>query len=143
MPSFTTQISNLVTAGPVIEVALGPSRLLVEQLRKNNQSIPKPVKALAMIDTGSTCTVIQPEIIQQLEINPVGTVFINTPSCKDFECGQYAVQIYFPIPVVVETYDAIQAPLRGQKIQCLIGRDTLAHGILIYNGYTQQITLSF
>jgi len=96
-----------------------------------------------MIDTGSTSTVIQPAIIEQLKISPIGTTIINTPSCDGYECAQYAITLYFNIPIVIETFDAIQAPLKGQNIQCLIGRDTLAHGILIYNGYMQQVTLSF
>jgi hypothetical protein len=31
----------------------------------------------------------------------------------------------------------------GQNIQCLIGRDILQHGVLIYIGYSNQFTLSF
>jgi hypothetical protein len=38
---------------------------------------------------------------------------------------------------------AIEAPLQGQHIQCLIGRDVLAHGVLVYIGYTNSFTLSF
>lgn len=144
MPSLTSQIPNLVGVGPVIEVAIGPSRFLVDKLKSNNQPIPQPVRVRALIDTGSTSTVIQPSVIQQLGISPIGITLINTPSCNNFECEQYALQIHFlSIPVMVETYDAIQAPLQGQNIQCLIGRDTLRHGLLIYNGYAQQITLSF
>ena len=36
----------------------------------------------------------------------------------------------------------IGAPLDGQEINGLIGRDLLKHGILIYIGYKNQFTLS-
>ena len=52
------------------------------------------------------------------------------------------MRILFPNNVVVETV-VIAAPLQGQHIQCLIGRDVLRHGVFIYTGYTETFTLSF
>jgi len=43
------------------------------------------------------------------------------------------------LPVIT----VIDVPLEGQVIQGLIGRDVLAHGILIYSGYTNTFSLSF
>jgi hypothetical protein len=37
----------------------------------------------------------------------------------------------------------IEAPLAGQHIQGLIGRDVLAQSVLVYIGYTNQFTVSF
>lgn len=48
----------------------------------------------------------------------------------------------FPNNMVVDG-TVIEAPLQGQHIQGLIGRDILAHGVLIYTGYANQFTLSF
>ena len=36
---------------------------------------------------------------------------------------------------------AWRPPLGGQHIQCLVGRDVLAHGVLTYIGYINQFTL--
>lgn len=36
-----------------------------------------------------------------------------------------------------------EAPLKGQHIQCLVGRDVLQHGVFIYTGYDNSFTLSF
>jgi hypothetical protein len=44
--------------------------------------------------------------------------------------------------VVAET-TVLEAPLLGQHIQCLIGRDVLAHGVLVYIGYGNLFSLSF
>ena len=41
------------------------------------------------------------------------------------------------------SFIAIEAPLGGQHIECLIGRDVLKHGVLTYIGYINQFTLSF
>jgi hypothetical protein len=38
---------------------------------------------------------------------------------------------------------ATEAPLQGQHIQCLIGRDVLKNAVLIYTGHDNSFTLSF
>jgi predicted RNA-binding protein len=53
------------------------------------------------------------------------------------------VNVYFPHDVVVEDVVAIEAPLGGQCIQCLIGRDVLRNGLLVYVGHANQFTLAF
>ncbi len=95
-----------------------------------------------MIDTGATGTVISEDIVQQLKLNPVGITFINTPSSTNVQCYEYLIRLLFPNNVVTESV-VIAAPLQGQHIQCLIGRDILRHGVLVYIGYTNTFTLSF
>ena len=113
-----------------------------EILKKGGVKLPEPVAAKGMIDTGATGSVIQPAIAQQLGLHPVGVVHISTPSSENVPCPQYVVRLIFPNNVIVEAL-AIEAPLRGQHIQCLIGRDVLAHDVFVYTGYINQFTLSF
>lgn len=142
MPSFTTQVPNLHGVGPVVEVRLAVGTIIEEVLRQNNQAIPTPLPVLSMIDTGATGTVIQESLINQLNLNPVGATLITTPSSTNVQCYEYLMRILFPNNVVVETV-VIAAPLQGQHIQCLIGRDVLRHGVFIYTGYIDTFTLSF
>jgi len=95
-----------------------------------------------MIDTGATGSVIRQGIAAQLGLTPVGTKNINTPTSSNVACYEYQVQFVFPNRVSYET-TAIEAPLIGQHIQCLVGRDVLADGVLVYIGYTNTFTLSF
>jgi len=142
MPSFTTQVPNLQGVGPVVEIRLAVGSIIEEVLRKDRQNIPTPVPSLAMIDTGATGTVVRADIVSQLNLNPVGLTLINTPSSTNVQCYEYLMRILFPNNVIVETV-VIAAPLQGQHIQCLIGRDVLRHGVLIYTGYIDTFTLSF
>jgi hypothetical protein len=57
-------------------------------------------------------------------------------------CYEYPVRLVFPNNVLVDT-TVIEASLQGQHIQCLIGRDVLAHGVFIYIGYGNLFSLSF
>ena len=142
MPSFTAQLPNLQLQDPTVEMRLWIGAPVEEALKKTGAKIPDPVPAKAMIDTGATRSVIQPEIARQLDLHPIGVVHINPPSSENVACYQYVVRLIFPNNVIVEAI-AVEVPLRGQHIQCLVGRDVLAHGVLIYTGYINQFTLSF
>lgn len=142
MPSFTTRVANLRQTGPVVQVQIGIGSALEQHLRSKQQSVPPTVAAQALIDTGATGTVVNPGIVSSLNLNPVGSTLIHTASSSNVRCSQYLVRLHFPTGVVAEAL-AISAPLHGQPIECLVGRDVLRHGVLIYNGYMQHFTLSF
>lgn len=146
MPSFTTTYSNLVSEGPIVTVTILPPRQLLDAMTKMSLPSPSPIEVRALIDTGATCTAVNPAIISQLQLSPIGTTKISTPSCFEVLCNTYHIGIIFTqggAPIVIETPSAIEVPLIGQNIQCLIGRDILSLGVFIYNGYARQITLSF
>jgi len=142
MPSFTITSPDLQYVGPILEIQLAISKDLATVLTSKGTPIPNPIKAIAMIDTGATSSVINPDIVKALGISPTGTTKINTPSDCGVDCNQYNLSFVFPNGVILESSDVVEAPLTGQPIQCLLGRDLLRHGVLIYNGYMQQITLS-
>lgn len=95
-----------------------------------------------MIDTGATSSVIRQGLATQLGLNPIGVTYINTPSSTNVPCYEYVVRLLFPNNVVAET-TVLEAPLLGQHIQCLVGRELLAHGVFVYVGYVNLFSLSF
>ena len=95
-----------------------------------------------MIDTGATVSVVQEGLPAQLGLEPVGITYGNTPSSTNVACHEYLVGLIFPNNVLAEA-TILEAPLEGQHIQCLIGRDVLAHGVLVYIGYGNLFSLSF
>ena len=142
MPSFAATIPNLQSVGPVVEIRLAVGSAVEKSLQTAGNPIPPAVPATAMIDTGATGTVIQQGLAGQLSLNPIGVTAITTPSSANVPCYEYVVRLVFPNNVIVNT-TAIEAPLQGQHIQCLIGRNVLAHGVLIYIGYNNLFSLSF
>ena len=142
MPSFTQRTSNLQQIGATIDVVLTPSMNFLQKMNINPANA-KGIKLSAMIDTGASNTAISKGVFDKLGINPVGTTLINTPSSTNINCNQFNVQIIFPNNVSIPSIIITEAPLQGQHIQCLIGRDILQYGVLIYNGYDNSFTLSF
>jgi len=143
MPSFTVTLPNLEQNGPVIDIQVAVGADFEQALQRENQSAPTPVRARALIDTGAQATVIREDIAEKLQLRAVGVAKVLTPY-TDVPAAypRYEVRILLPNYVRAQTI-GIAAPLRGQNIQCLIGRDVLCHGVLVYNGYAETFTLSF
>jgi len=141
MPSFAVQLPNLQVMGPLVDIRVLVGLPVEQALQKAGTTVPPPVAVKAMIDTGASGSVIDPNTAKQLGLQPVGVVNIATPSSASVSCPQYVVRLLFPNNVVIQAI-AIEAPMQGQQIQCLIGRDVPALGVLVYTGYLNQFSFS-
>jgi len=128
--------------GPILEVHFLISSELENKYLSEGKTIPPPVIVKALIDTGASTCVIQDGIPQQLGLQPVGVIKINTPSCNDHNCYQFFMRMVIPAQNLVYEGTFTAAPLLGQNISSLIGRDLLNQGILIYIGYANSYTFS-
>jgi predicted aspartyl protease len=146
MPSFTTTQPTLLSEGPLTNIDIAVSFELEKVLKSTNTTIPNPVSGRALIDTGATISVISNNVIQNLGVNPIGTVLISTAgSSNPTFCYQYDLRIAFADSkgqVVVRILPA-GVPLIARNIDCLIGRDVLRHSVFIYTGYANTFSLSF
>jgi predicted aspartyl protease len=143
MPVVYTHAPNLQANGPVVQVLLTLSPHALDALKRRSLPVPESIKLAALVDTGATITCISASIIEPLGAQPVRTVRINTPSTHGMECNVYALQILFPGTLVKVPVQAVAAPLQGQNIQVLIGRDILQHGVFVYQGMSDTFTLAF
>jgi predicted aspartyl protease len=142
VPSVTSSVSNLQAVGPLLEVRLAVSHAAEQALIAAGSPVPKPIVIPMLIDTGASHSLIQSGLAQQLGLNPVSTVAIATPSSQNVMCDVYAVRLILP-PNIQAELTAVEAPLQGENIQGLIGRDVLSQAVLVYIGYQNQFTLSF
>jgi predicted aspartyl protease len=131
VPGLTIQLADLWAEGPRLEVKL-----------TDTAASSPPVAVEALVDTGATVTVVANDVLRRLGLNPVGTALVHTPSSSNVRCYKYLVRLALPNNVDLETV-AIGTPLRGQHIQCLIGRDLLSRAVFVYTGQTNTFTLSF
>jgi len=142
LPSFEVSLPDLRASGPVIQVFIGPSRELIAAIGAAATSPPLPVSAL--VDTGAASTVITPETARILQLRTVGIIRVHTPTTVEpVLCRQFYVNINFTNAFAIEDVLAIEAPLTGQAIQCLIGRDVLSRGVLAYSGVDNLFRLTF
>ena len=142
MPSFTVQSPALARFGPCCQVDITPSSQTKEVLKQQGKAAPS-ISVTALIDTGASGTAVSKKVVKGLILVARGVTTISTPSSDAHPTNMYDIDLYLPNKVGVRNVPVIEATLTAQNIDCLIGRDILRAGVLIYNGYTNSFTLSF
>ena len=147
MPYFTRQ----TTAGRlIVDAVLGISLARNTALVAANQPIPRPLNILALVDTGASCTCVDNEALQQLQLTPTGSTPVLTPSTgkTPMTADQYDVSLMFysttrERPLMFHTIPVLQTPLIMQGFHALIGMDVLRNCLLVYDGRNDQFSLAF
>jgi hypothetical protein len=77
MPHFTRQFTNGM---PLITAVLSVTQARADALLAANQVVPPLQRMNALIDTGASCTCVDPAIISALGLTPTGSTQMLTPS---------------------------------------------------------------
>jgi hypothetical protein len=137
--------------GPILNALVGVSSARRQALTQLNQPIPPPKGIRALVDTGASCTCIDPAVFQSLGLTPTGVIWVHTPSTggTPAQHQQFDVSLFIPaaganaVPHILPTLQVTAAELAVQGIDALIGRDVLADCVLVYNGALPYFTLAF
>jgi hypothetical protein len=149
MPHFTMPFPP---GGPIVNAVVAPSQARQDALRAAGLPLPAPIRVRALIDTGASCTSIDPSVVAGLGLNPTGTAQVHTPSTGNtpHQALQYDVMIGIPgsdqshPPAIFPTVPVITATLLGtQGFHALFGRDLLDDCVLVYNGSMKFFTLAW
>jgi|SRR5882724_3465802 len=145
MPHLTLQIS---AGGPVLELYVGVSNPRSDALKAAGQPVPPPVMVRGLLDTGASCTGVDPAVLTGLGIASTGTTPLHTPSTTlstPHIARQFDVSIILVHPLINRTFMAIpviESQLAHQGIQMLIGRDILNQCLFTYDGTAQSFCLA-
>lgn len=140
----------LEATGAYTAVEIHVPTALEQQLGSTGQAVPRPVLGVALVDTGASRTVVDAEAVEQLGLSPIGVADFNTaagPSSRPV----YPARLEFPALETQIDFSSIGGvDLTGQTLPdgetqfvCLIGRDILSRGVLIYNGIGGMWTIAF
>jgi predicted aspartyl protease len=143
VPIVTGRNPDMEAAGLVMPVRVAPSLPIRNMLIKRKEKVPKSIELIALVDTGATRTVVREGTCTKLNLTPRNQVLISTAG-EPCYANEYDVELHFHmLNISFETIFFLEAPLTGQNITCLIGRDLLSKGILFYNGFDNSYTLGF
>ena len=147
MPILTLPIES---AGDILTVGFAVSEPRQAAMKKAGLPIPPLVFARGLVDTGASCTCVDPTVVQKLQLEPSGTTQMLTPStgatphiCSQFDVAVAIVMDARQVHVCSLLTPVVESDLSPHGIQALIGRDVLDRGILIYDGCRRQIALAF
>jgi predicted aspartyl protease len=136
--------TDLLLHGPHIKVLISATRVEVVEGRPLGLEFPDlPIKAL--IDTGASLTVINPEIATTCKLKQTGHQTINAVGGKAGEFPAYAAAISFPgteLPGLDATRVVACPIIRQPFFSCLIGRDIMRKWRFIYDGRTGEIEIT-
>lgn len=145
MPHLTV---NFSPNGPLLDVLIGVSTPRREALTKAGQSVPAPIPARLLIDTGASHTAIDPNVLGQLSLSSTGATPMHTPSTtagKPVDMDQFDISLAIPTPALSRTFHALpvaQCHFKHQGFDGLLGRDILSDCLLIYTGPDNAFMLS-
>lgn len=135
---------NLLESGPTITVNIFPPKAVRDSLDAEGK--PYPIEEIdGLVDTGASCTCIDNEVAQRLNLVPMDITPVLTPAGE-------SIQLLYDITVAIKirnvdtkifTVQAIGANLKKQPYGALIGRDILKQCSLIYDGWNNSYTLHF
>lgn len=147
MPHFTRQLTN---DAPIIRAVLSVTQARADALTGAGQPVPAPQAMTALVDTGASCTCVDPAIIQALGLAVTGSTLMFTPStgAQGHLTDQYDAKIQIfcsqhQLPLEVPVLPVVASALRVQGIDALIGRDVLQQCLLSYNGQSGFFTLAY
>jgi hypothetical protein len=89
---------------------------------------------------------MQEGIATSLELDPVGKILVATSTKPKYEAYVFRLRVVFPDNNMEFEISAVEVPymIRPQKrIKCLIGRDIMQYGTLLYSGPANTFSLRF
>jgi hypothetical protein len=133
----------LAKDGSTLEVEVHVTDRHAKILEDNDKNIPSPQSGKGLIDTGASISAIDVDMLQKLDISPIGATKVSTPSGQATQ-ELYAVKFSFPgkgLPDMT-SLNVLGSNLKKQDICALIGRDILRHCLLVYDGTSGSIMLA-
>jgi hypothetical protein len=134
MPSLArpSSLSNQQLTVPPIQIRLAISGPLEELLQETGGRIPRPIAVRAAVEPGIPLTIVQEGLPAMLGIYPVRTQLICTPSSEDAACCVYPMRLILSgVHEVVHEVSVIEAPLKTDGTDCVLGGDVLSLGVFI------------
>lgn len=146
MPLIHLAITN---GQPLVRAFVAVSEPRRAALAAAGVPIPRAVLLTFLIDTGASSTCVDPAAVASLNLQPTGTVQMQTPSTNGVPlvCNAYDISFLLPapkgIPFSIDALPVIESSLRPQGIDGLLGRDVLAQCALFYNSPFGGFTLAY
>lgn len=128
------QVSAFTTKYPQVV-----NKILTEVVFAANNKIGK---GIALWDTGATNSCISHEIVEMLNLQPIGMSNIQTPSGTS-EVNIFLINIVLPNNVLVKDIRVSETEIGNQGIQALIGMDIIQYGDFCISNKDNHTTFSF
>ena len=148
MPSIN---GVLTPQGAQLTMLVGISAPRAAAMKSASLAVPQFVTGTFLVDTGASCTCVDPTFVANLGLIATGNVPMQTPSTGGVPvyCNQYDVSVYLPDSgsggggFYIGALPVIETSFAAQGIEGLIGRDIIDKCTMVYNGSAGMFTLAY
>ena len=135
--------AELLQQGPLIDILISAARFELDERRAVGRDFPD-WKVRALIDTGASVTIINPQIGKTCKLRQTSRARIVAVGGEAGEFPEHAAAISFP-GSRLPSFDAVRVVacpiIRRPFFSCLIGRDILQRFRLIYDGRNGEVEI--
>jgi predicted aspartyl protease len=131
--SFTPSV--LQKDGPRIFIQISAPSSDIKEGSPVGLEFPPPFGITAVIDTGASLTVVNPEVVEKCKLRATGFAIVASIE-KKAQYRQHAAWIRFPNTKLkdLDGIPVVACKISQQPYSCLIGRDILRNWLLTYSG---------
>lgn len=139
--SFTP--TTLQQDGPRIYVSISTTPFELKEGRAVGLDFPEPIQITALLDTGASITVINPQLAQTCKLRQTGFAELLAAGSSG-RYPEHAAAISFPRYGLrgFEAIKVVACPIVRQPYSCLIGRDVMSRWALTYDGVGGHVTIT-
>ena len=127
--------------GPVVRIRLRPCAAARRAMKRQGQKAASSIQVDALLDTGSSRSILREGLMEKLGIYPVGMVKMRTALKEQVSSHEFLLDVQLGKIKFGAVF--IGAPMPDSDVQALIGRDILAHCKFTYRGKAKKFTLEF
>jgi len=151
MPTYTLCDPQVSSKGPIVPVTIDITKIGKRDSIRNGKSIPKPISVFALLDTGTTITMISSRVVKELNLEPIRSAKLRTFT-ELLGRQAYAIKLdmsqTFGETVIFDDILAIGDTFKKDKPpdaieDCLIGIDILSEMVFVYIGPMDTFSLSY
>ena len=135
--------NDLQQEGPRVRIIISAPREEIDDGRAVGLDYPDPISVLALVDTGASLTVINPELAQSCKLRQTGFAKVSAVGNQG-DYPRYAACIKFVDDNLrgFEIIPVVGCKLPQQSISCLIGRDLMRRWKFTYDGRTGEFSIT-
>jgi predicted aspartyl protease len=128
--------------GPFIKISISNPSLEREEGRVVGFEFPNPLEINALIDTGASVTIINPQVAATCRFRQTGFAHIVAAD-NEGKYPEHAAAIRFPGTDLkgVDPIRVVAVRLVRRPFSCLIGRDILRKWLVTYDGLSGQVVI--
>jgi len=139
--SFRSGPGDLQQEGPRVRIIISAPREEIDEGRAVGLEYPDPINVVALVDTGASLTVINPELARSCKLRQTGFAKVSAAGNQGLY-PRYAACIKFVDNLKgFDVIPVVGCKLPQQSISCLIGRDLMHRWRFTYDGRTGEFSI--